>query len=126
MQPSVKKTNDAAINATRNLRVEILNEAIWTLNNLISEDKQGIDEILFVQLGIQEVLMTHMLENFSEEAYGIEKNHLKSREQGTFIKPNLPPLEPFELDLFKEIIWMVNNLSNQGAIAYSMVVNCFP
>ena len=52
----------------RQRRIEILIEALWTLNNIVNEDKYDIDERLFLDHNIQQILQAHLLENFIEEA----------------------------------------------------------
>ena len=42
------------------------------------------------------------------------------------MNPNLPALKSYELELLKELIWLINNLTNQDAIAYDFACDQFP
>ena len=75
-------------------------------------------------MGIRELLHSHLLDNFTEEAYEINSVHKVN--QNVFTNPNLPPLHTYELELLKELIWLINNLTNQGAIAYDFACDHFP
>ena len=46
-------------------------------------------------------------------------------EQGLFSNTNLVPFEPYELDLLKNILWLVNNLSCKSPIAHDFASNGF-
>ena len=55
-------------NGNRELRIEILCEALWTLNNLVAEEGYDID-IKLQSEGVRDQLHSILLENFTGDAY---------------------------------------------------------
>ena len=67
IRPSVAKSNFEFAEARR-LRVEILSEAIWILNNLIADSQCDIEGQLFEKHNIADLMLNHLAENFLEHA----------------------------------------------------------
>ena len=67
MRPSVGKSNFESAEE-RKLRVEILSEAIWILNNLIADSQWDIEGQLFEKHNIAHLMLDHFVENFLEHA----------------------------------------------------------
>ena len=97
----------------RQLRLQILSEALWILNNLVQVNYNEIDQRLYSEFNIEDILQKHLEENFLPHLIGNggwEKDH--------FVVPSVP-LEYQELELLKEILWLLANLTNDGNIAFS-------
>ena len=110
--PSVSKLSIEAP-MERQLRLQILSEALWILNNLVQVNYNEIDQRLYSEFNIEDILQKHLEENFLPHLIGNggwDEDH--------FVVPSVP-LEYQELELLKEILWLLANLTNDGNIAFS-------
>ena len=80
-----------------------------------ADTAQEIDEVLFLDHNVHQILQGHLLDNF------IEASEQQIPYQGHFQQEAV--LEDYELDLFKEIIWLMANLANQSAIGFAFATD---
>ena len=91
------------------MRIEILCEALWILNNLALENLNNIEDRLATDYNMREILGTLLVENFVFDQ--VEQNTLS--------------LEPQELELLSEILWLLANLSNYESMAFAFATGGF-
>jgi len=66
LEPSVSRQKIRAPEE-RKMRCAILSETLWILNNLTAENTYDIDERLYMDHNIHQILQAHLLENFIED-----------------------------------------------------------
>ena len=75
LEPSISKQTIPDKNLRKH-KIDIICEAFWIINNLSTEDAHNIEDRLFNNHNIHQILQAHLLENFIEDIVQTENNEL--------------------------------------------------
>lgn len=84
----------------------------------MAEDACNIEDRLFNDHNITQILQAHLLENFIEDVEDSSATSASSNFTG-----ETQPLLDYELRLLRELLWLLANLANQTNIAFAFAAN---